>query len=72
MATKETFVETNAENLEIIERMETVSNDMRFLAGLMLKNKSAIRDKLRFHGTALMGAAAMMKDWQKGIGEDEK
>ena len=72
METKETAVETHAENLEIMERMESVSNDMRFLAGLMLKNKTKLRDKLNFHGKALLGASEMLKDWKRGIEEDEK
>lgn len=72
MATKETSVETSAENLEIIERMESVSNEMKFLAELMLKNKSHIKDKLVFHGTTLLGASKLLLDWKKGIEEDEK
>jgi hypothetical protein len=62
---------SNVENLELYERMESVSDEMSFLASIMITYKGKNRKKYIKHGQELLGASVALRGWALSIMEEQ-
>lgn len=63
--------DVDVDHIDLVERIAMVSEEMAFLAKLMIKSKGPNQKKHIKHGQELMGASTMLKGWGLAIMEEQ-